>query len=192
VAQRRRSKPDSPGHFEDKASWLQVLEEHDCFQHVSEAHQTSPSRHAVPPFSVSSWKDYWKLLLYRRKHFQFLNSLLIFITVIIIDCSCITSCCSIDSERPHRCCHLTNKGIPYTLQWAGRCPQNCPFPSEDAGPHLMHGSLAPPESTAHKRHTTGLSIFVGLRLTLVTNIQTHTDHGTSVTMDRIVLPNNQQ
>jgi len=45
-------------------------------------------------------------------------------------------CCSTDSKRPHRRCHLLNKaenidrmlGIPYTLQWARKCPyQNCPF-----------------------------------------------------------------
>ena len=54
----------------------------------------------------------------------------------------ITSCCSTDSERPHRCCCLLpNKveninrtpEITYTLQWAGSlCPLNCPFP-EDRG-----------------------------------------------------------
>jgi len=36
---------------------------------------------------------------------------------------------------------------PYTAQWGETCrPQNCPFPWGDPGPHLVHGSLAPPES----------------------------------------------
>ena len=48
-----------------------------------------------------------------------------------------TSRHSTDSKRLHRRCHLRNKventehkpDIPHTLQWAGRRPQNCLFPT---------------------------------------------------------------
>jgi len=57
------------------------------------------------------------------------------------------------ANEPHRCCQLSNKvenikrilDIPYTLQWFRRHPQNCPVPYRDPGPHLIHGSLGPPE-----------------------------------------------
>jgi len=38
---------------------------------------------------------------------------------------------------------------PYTLQWdVPFFPQNCPFPWGDLDPHLIHGFLGPPESSA--------------------------------------------
>jgi len=36
---------------------------------------------------------------------------------------------------------------PYTLQQAAPFPQKLPFPWEGSGPHLIHGSLGPPESS---------------------------------------------
>jgi len=50
-----------------------------------------------------------------------------------------TSCCSSDSERPHRRCRLLNKvenidRTPCPSQWAGGVSQNCPFPWGDRAP----------------------------------------------------------
>ena len=55
-----------------------------------------------------------------------------------------TSCCSTDSERTHRCCHLLNKvenidrmpDIFYAFQCAQRCPKIAPSPYGKPGPHL--------------------------------------------------------
>ena len=56
-------------------------------------------------------------------------------------------------------------------------PQNCPFTWKDLDPHLIHGSLGPPESAPY-----GISISLAdlAGLTNVTNIQTdtQTDHAT--------------
>jgi len=43
------------------------------------------------------------------------------------------TCYSTDRERPHRCCHQPKllwlmPDIHCNSQWAGRCPQSCPFP----------------------------------------------------------------
>jgi len=35
---------------------------------------------------------------------------------------------------------------PYTLQWAAHPRQNCSFPCRDLNPHLVNGSLGPPQS----------------------------------------------
>jgi len=65
-------------------------------------------------------------------------------------------------------------------------PQNCPFPCGDLDPHLIHGSLGPPESPQPKGHLDRCSRFC--RLTNVTDrpTDTPTDHATrSVTLGRI-------
>jgi len=36
---------------------------------------------------------------------------------------------------------------PYTLQWAAPFTQNCPFRQRIWVPHLIHGSLSPPQPT---------------------------------------------
>ena len=57
----------------------------------------------------------------------------------------IISCCSTESERPHRCCRLPNKFsshqiIVYTAQLACRCPnKQCPFPLGHPDPTWIHG-----------------------------------------------------
>jgi len=64
----------------------------------------------------------------------------------------LTSCYSTGGERPHRCCPLRitlNIGLSDCAH-AWICPsmsaQKVPLPVGDPGPHLKHGSLAPPES----------------------------------------------
>jgi len=64
----------------------------------------------------------------------------------------LTSCCSTDSERTHRCCQLQNKvEIPKSLKKtrAWRCPppKKMLLSPGGSGPHLIHGSLHTPEST---------------------------------------------
>ena len=70
-----------------------------------------------------------------------------------------TSCCGTDSERPHSCRHLANnlcsrRMFPIyftTSRCAGRvwATKNCPFSwGRGSEPHLMHGSVGPPKSTA--------------------------------------------
>jgi len=69
-----------------------------------------------------------------------------------------TSCCSTDSERPQRCCHLWNNFgsrricliLHTSSQSAGRCPQNCPR-------LLIHGFLVTPEPLP-KRHLDRFSL----------------------------------
>jgi len=64
----------------------------------------------------------------------------------------VTSCCSIESERPHRCCHLPNKvenidrtpDILYTLQWTGRCSKIVPSERIRAPSNIWR--FDPPES----------------------------------------------
>ena len=65
-----------------------------------------------------------------------------------------TSCCSTDSERLHRCCHLANNFGScrifhikvHTSLWPEKCPQNCAF-SGGSSPTQTHDFLGPPEST---------------------------------------------
>jgi len=51
-------------------------------------------------------------------------------------CDCLTSCCSTDSERPHRFCHLPNNfGSPRQFHnRTGNIPPNCLFPLGDPVP----------------------------------------------------------
>jgi len=61
-------------------------------------------------------------------------------------------------------------------------PQNCTFPWGDLDPHLIHGSLGPPESNNPNGISIGSAVFAGL--TSVTDRPT--DHATwSVTIGRI-------
>jgi len=69
----------------------------------------------------------------------------------------LTGCCSTDSERPHRCCHLPNKvenidrkpDIPYTIQCSRSSPppkkKNCPFRWKGSGPSNNTLFFGPPE-----------------------------------------------
>jgi len=76
-------------------------------------------------------------------------------------------------------------------------PQNCPF-SLGSGPHLIHGSLGPPESS--DLNPNGISIGAAfLQSSLVCQTDRQTDHATrSVTIGRIYVrsttmrPNNIQ
>jgi len=62
-----------------------------------------------------------------------------------------TSYCSTDTERPHRCCHLLNKvenidhtpDSPCTLQWAGRCSLKLPTPLQGRFWAKIFGGRAP-------------------------------------------------
>ena len=81
----------------------------------------------------------------------------------------ITSCCSTDSERPHRCCQLTNNFgsrrmiLPiYFIIGQGSAPKIA-HSSVGPGPHLMHGSSAHP-SPHPKRHFDRFSRSVGLTI----------------------------
>jgi len=63
----------------------------------------------------------------------------------------ITSFCSTDSERPHRCCHIQNRveitdrmpDIPNTLQWDGICTPKLPIPLGDLGPNQEQTRVGP-------------------------------------------------
>ena len=66
------------------------------------------------------------------------------------DVTIITSCCSNDSERPHRCCHVPNnfgsrRIFPLLHDGAMGCPQINPFlwGIWTHGPCLIHDSLDP-------------------------------------------------
>ena len=90
---------------------------------------------------------------------------------------CLASCCSADSERSHRCCHLSNKventdhtsSVLYTLQSVERCPQNSTFPWLNAGPTQAQ-YVVPCVHPTPKRQIDWLIRFVGL--TIVTNRHT--------------------
>jgi len=49
-----------------------------------------------------------------------------------------------------QCCFDSVAGVDVALEWAGICPSKVPF-AVRSGPHLLHGSLGPHESTS-KRH----------------------------------------
>ena len=84
-----------------------------------------------------------------------------------------TSCCSTDSKRPHCCCHQLNNyarnSLYFIMRWD--IPPKLPHTLGDPGACLIHGFMAPPESTTH-RSPVGSSIFVWLAP--VTNRQTDT------------------
>jgi len=97
-----------------------------------------------------------------------------------------------DSKHLHHCCHLSNKienidcrpDIPYTLQWAGRCPpQNCPF-------HwgVWAFTIVPLVSDVHIPNVISVGGAVVAQLTVMFNTQTErqTDHATAVTIGRIL------
>jgi len=54
-----------------------------------------------------------------------------------------TSCCSTESERPHRCCQLPNNFGLRTILYngLGDAPKNCPFPWGSRTPPIKHGTL---------------------------------------------------
>ena len=65
----------------------------------------------------------------------------------------ITSCCSTDSDRSHRCCHLANnfgshRIFPILYGGPRNAPPKCPFPWGEPGLHLVRGSLGPSESAS--------------------------------------------
>ena len=104
----------------------------------------------------------------------------------------ITSSCTIAGDRPHRCCHLANNigsRRIVTSQWTGTCPQIAPFLG--SGPHLIHGSLCPPESIPQKyldlfsRFSTAYGCDEQTHTHTDRHTDRHTDHGTSVTVGRI-------
>jgi len=77
----------------------------------------------------------------------------------------ITSGCSTDSDRPHRCCHLPNnfdsRPIFHVVHnGPGDAPKIAPFTRGWIhGPtHVMHSSLGPSDSTSH-RHLDWFSRF---------------------------------
>jgi len=83
----------------------------------------------------------------------------------------ITSSCTTAGDRPHRCCHLANNigsRRIVTSQWTGTCPQIAPFLG--SGPHLIHGSLCPPESIPQKY----LDLFSRFSTAYGCDEQTHT------------------
>ena len=97
-----------------------------------------------------------------------------------------------DSKHLHHCCHLSNKienidcrpDIPYTLQWAGRCPpQNCPF-------HwgVWAFTIVPLVSDVHIPNVISVGGAIVAQLTVMFNTQTErqTDHATAVTIGRIL------
>jgi len=90
------------------------------------------------------------------------------------------------SEWHHDQCsrfHTGDRRVSYTLQWdAPFPPQNLPFPWGIWTPHLIRGSLVPPESTTQTASRSVQLFFTGL--TSVTDRLT--DHATrSVTIDCI-------
>ena len=104
----------------------------------------------------------------------------------------ITSSCTTAGDRPHRCCHLANNigsRRIVTSQWTGTCPQIVPFLG--SGPHLIHGSLCPPESIPQKyldlfsRFSTAYGCDEQTHTHTDRHTDRHTDHGTSVTVGRI-------
>ena len=67
----------------------------------------------------------------------------------------LTSCCSTNSERPHRCFHVANNFCwhrispqCFTIGREMHRPIIAPFPG-GPGPHLAHGSLGLHESRIH-------------------------------------------
>ena len=91
-------------------------------------------------------------------------------------CAAMSSCCSADSKRPHRCCQLTNtvgnidhvQDIPITGQWTERCS---PKLTLSWGPRLIGLYEVPLDqpSPRPKRISVGSSILASL---MVTNRQT--------------------
>jgi len=108
--------------------------------------------------------------------------------------SCLTpNCCSTDSDRPHRCCHLPNN---FDSQRILPILYNAPgdaLPAKKIAPSLGILGLQPNTRSVPwplpSPYTSGTSIdrfsrFVGL--TFVT--QTHADLATSATIGRILIP----
>jgi len=91
----------------------------------------------------------------------------------------ITTCCSSDSKRPLCCCHLLNNFI---LGWEMYCLK-LPLPMWEWG-ILPPTLLGPIWVHTPKRHLDSLSHFLqsSCLWPTTTEIQTHTDHTTSVAM----------
>jgi len=98
----------------------------------------------------------------------------------------ITTCCGIDSQRPHCCCHLANNIcsrwiFSILFNGLGNAPK---FPWE-SGSHLIHGSLDPLES-AGQTASWLVQPFWHCSQLCPADTERDTDNGTSVTIDGIL------
>jgi len=101
---------------------------------------------------------------------------------------CPASCASAGSKSLDHYCHLSNEvlnidrrqDIPYTLQQVAKlfivAPNIAHSVGGDPGPYPIHGSI----------RADMIGSAVSAQLTVVTNRQTYTDHGTSATTVSVV------
>jgi len=95
-----------------------------------------------------------------------------------------TSCCSTESERPHRCCQLPNNFGLRTILYngLGDAPKNCPFPWGSRTPPINHGTLGLPK--LHLQWFSRFSTAHGCEWPTDTHTQRHATH---VAIGRIYL-----
>ena len=94
-----------------------------------------------------------------------------------------TSCCSTESERPHRCCQLPNNFGLRTILYngLGDAPKNCPFPWGSRTPPINMVPWVYPNCIS-----SGLAVLA--QLMVVSDQLTHTQrHATHVAIGRIYL-----